>query len=224
MPPRPKYTKEEIVQAAIEIVKKSGIDAVVAREVAKELGTTTGPIFTYFDTMDELKEEVYLYAKEHCIKGLKESLKYTPAFKEFGLRWIRYAKKDPNLYMLLFMMKGIRKNGEDFINLDFLEVLTPMVGEVMQEFYVSQADAKRMICRMLIFAQGIASMLINEIADFSEEELSCMLSEMCVSFAAGCKIQDGTIDLQHTKRMYDRLGAFPEIKRKEKKQEEKIEQ
>ena len=33
MPPRPKYTKEEIVDAAFELTREKGIDSVVAREV-----------------------------------------------------------------------------------------------------------------------------------------------------------------------------------------------
>ena len=37
MPPKPKYTKEEIVNAAYELTREKGIDAVVAREVGKRL-------------------------------------------------------------------------------------------------------------------------------------------------------------------------------------------
>ena len=40
MPPRPKFTKEEIVDAAYRIMETKGIDAVVAREVGRELGAT----------------------------------------------------------------------------------------------------------------------------------------------------------------------------------------
>ena len=46
MPPKPKYTKEEIVAAAYEITREKGIDAVVAREVGRRLNTSSSPIFT----------------------------------------------------------------------------------------------------------------------------------------------------------------------------------
>ena len=51
MPPKVKFQKEEIVRAALNVARQQGIDAVTAREVAKELGVSVGPIFTWFDTM-----------------------------------------------------------------------------------------------------------------------------------------------------------------------------
>ena len=54
MPPRPKYTKEEIVDAAFELTREKGIDSVVAREVGKRLNTSSSPIFTVWNSMEEL--------------------------------------------------------------------------------------------------------------------------------------------------------------------------
>ena len=38
MPPKPKYTREEIVNAAFEMTREGGIQSVVARELGKKLG------------------------------------------------------------------------------------------------------------------------------------------------------------------------------------------
>ena len=58
MPPKVKFQKEEIVEAAVNIARKKGISAVTAREVGAVLGVSSRPLFTYFDTVDELKREV----------------------------------------------------------------------------------------------------------------------------------------------------------------------
>ena len=55
MPPKAKYTRENIVDAAFEVARKGGLDAVMARDVAQKLGTSTSPIFTAFSSMEELK-------------------------------------------------------------------------------------------------------------------------------------------------------------------------
>ena len=55
MPPKPKYTKEEIVNAAFELTREKGIDMVAAREVGKRLNTSPSPIFTVWNGMEELK-------------------------------------------------------------------------------------------------------------------------------------------------------------------------
>ena len=56
MPPKAKYTREEIIQKAFEMAREKGIDSVVARELGKELGTSSSPIFTAFKNMEELHQ------------------------------------------------------------------------------------------------------------------------------------------------------------------------
>lgn len=52
MPPKPKFTREEIVAAALQVVRTRGLEALTTREIAAELGTSTRPIFTYFESME----------------------------------------------------------------------------------------------------------------------------------------------------------------------------
>lgn len=58
MPPKPKFTKEEIVQTALEIVSQKGVRALTANELGAALGTSARPIFTVFDSMKEVQDEV----------------------------------------------------------------------------------------------------------------------------------------------------------------------
>ena len=39
MPPKPKYTREQIASAAFELVRKNGVQALTARELGKAIGT-----------------------------------------------------------------------------------------------------------------------------------------------------------------------------------------
>ena len=45
MPPKCKFTKEEIIEAALEMVKADGIEAVTARALGAKLGTSSKPVF-----------------------------------------------------------------------------------------------------------------------------------------------------------------------------------
>lgn len=212
MPPKPKCSKEDIICAAYEIVKESGINAVVAREVGKKLGTTAGPIFTFFSGMDELKEEVYQMAKQQCLDYLKPSLEYTPAFKEFGMRWIRFARENPRVYELLFLMKGTEREAYGFLNPDFLEVLAPMKTELVKTFGISESDAESLIRDMCIFAQGIATFFVNGLGEFSEEDISRTLSRMCISYVAGCRIMDNSVNPDEIRKMFTCLETLPQHK------------
>lgn len=213
MPPKPKFTKNEIIDAAYELAKDRGIDAVVAREVGKRLGTTTAPIFTYFSSMDELKDEVYKKASAICSAYLNESIKYFPSFREFGLRWIRFAKDNPRIYEMLFMLKGMRKNNTGFINVGFIDVLEPMNEEVAHTFDISIEEAKTLINDMCIFAHGIASLYVNDMCNLSDEIICAKLSRICISCVVGIKAMDGTLDQQLAKIWFESVNNMPHLKK-----------
>ena len=54
MPPKPKFGKAEIINAGLTIAKNEGLDQVTARSIAKTLGSSVCPVFSYFDNMEHL--------------------------------------------------------------------------------------------------------------------------------------------------------------------------
>ena len=46
MPPKPKFTKEEVVEVALKLVSERGIEALTARDLGLQLGSLARPIFT----------------------------------------------------------------------------------------------------------------------------------------------------------------------------------
>ena len=126
MPPKPKYTKEEIVNAAYELTREKGIDAVVAREVGKRLNTSSSPIFTLWNSMDELREEVRKLAKQKYQAYIADIFDYSPSFKEFGMRWVGFAAEEPNLYRLLFLSQGNEHSPYVRFKQEFESVINPV--------------------------------------------------------------------------------------------------
>ena len=64
MPPKAKFTKNEIVDAAMQIVREQGLEAVTSRELGKRLGSSACPIFTVFSNMEEVKSEIIMSTNE----------------------------------------------------------------------------------------------------------------------------------------------------------------
>lgn len=58
MAPRNKFTRDEMIEAAVSVVREKGIDALTAKALAGELGVSTQPVFTCFHTIEEAKSEV----------------------------------------------------------------------------------------------------------------------------------------------------------------------
>lgn len=57
MPPKPKFTREEITAAALRVVSRNGITALTAQALGQELGSSSRPIFTVFQNMEEVRQE-----------------------------------------------------------------------------------------------------------------------------------------------------------------------
>lgn len=58
MPPKPKFSRESIVDAAFQVVRKQGWQGLTARSIANELSASTNPIYSHLKSMKTLEEEV----------------------------------------------------------------------------------------------------------------------------------------------------------------------
>ena len=90
MPPKVRFTREEIMAAALDMTKESGISSVTARGLGARLGSSAKPIFGLFQNMEEVHREVMAAANElynGYLKREMESGKYPP-YKASGMRCV----------------------------------------------------------------------------------------------------------------------------------------
>lgn len=206
MPPKPKFTKDEIIDAAYAIAADEGIDAVVARAIGKKLGSTATPIFTFFSSMDEVKQEVYGRAKAACVDYLSEAVGYTPAFKEFGLRWTRFAQEQPHLYKLLFL------SGTEFSvdpMKEFGELLSPVLDSVQESFDLCAEDAHKLLDQMIVHANGIAMFTMSRTDYFNEQLIGQLLSEACIGLMTLYRVRRGRPIPEHLQDMANATARQP---------------
>ena len=186
MPPKPKFTKEELIQAAVEITRKDGIEFIVARNLGKKLNTAASTIFTHFNSMDELKNAVIFEARKLYNNYVEEGLKMTPPLKGFGIQYIKFAMDEPNLFEVLFMKKQRSFNYVDFIVDEghYENVLS----SIKTSFGINRQQAEILYHNLWAYAHGIAVMSATGVCSFSIEEIAKMLGMACRSFLIGLKL------------------------------------
>lgn len=182
MPPRVRITKNDIIDAAIEIVREGGASALNARNIAARLSSSTQPIFSNFDSMLSLHTAVAERAHEIYLGFLEReaaSGKY-PEYKAFGMAYIRFAREERELFKLLFMCdtKGI----EAAPTSDFLR----SVEIIMSASGVSRERAERMHLEMWVAVHGISVMLVTSFFSPSEELISEMISDIYLGIKSRC--------------------------------------
>lgn len=212
MPPKARFTRERIEEAAYQLAKEKGFEAIAAREVAKSLGMTVTPIFTYFSGMEELKIAVRDRVRREFEDFLRGSLDYFPAFKEFGARWMRYAAENPNFYRLLVASGEPLGSVDDLLYL-IRDTVDPITQEIADTFSISQKDARGILRHMVIYANGLCSFLMQESCTMTVEELSDSSSQVCLALAARARLLDGSLSIGGARDMLSSHDLKPEKKR-----------
>lgn len=178
MPPKPKYTREEITAAAFELVRERGSDAMTAREVGKCLGVSSSPIFTGFRDMEELRVNVVARARAHFDEYVAVAEGFKPAFKKRGMQWVKFAQDEPMLFRLLFMCD----NGSN-TDLDTAIGINPSsrvedIDIIMRDYSLTREQAEHLFRQMWVYTYGLCSLCAAHVCRFEDEEISTLLTDV----------------------------------------------
>lgn len=174
MPPKFKFTRDEITNAALNVTRKNGISGLTARALAAELGCSVKPIFGLFKNMEEVGQEVLAasdllyqnYLLEDMAKG-----KYPP-YKASGMAYIRFAKEERELFKLLFMRDRSREKIEEN-----KEEIRPLMQLIQQNLGISEDEAYLFHLEMWLYVHGIATMIATSYLDWDDEFISRVLTD-----------------------------------------------
>ena len=177
MPPKPKFTKEEIVAAALELVSEKGIEALTARELGSRLGSSARPIFTVFNSMEEVQEEVRAAALKRFESYAGKAMHYTPVFKQVGMQMILFAMEEPKLYQLVYMSENAGATDFDGIAQRLGDVAQLCVDVIRRDYGLSEADAKVLFEHVWIYTFGIGALCATGMCRFSRDEIIQLLGQ-----------------------------------------------
>ena len=174
MPPKFKFTRDEITNAALNVTRKNGISGLTARALAAELVCSVKPIFGLFKNMEEVGQEVFIasdllyqnYLREDMAKG-----KYSP-YKASGMAYIRFAKEERELFKLLFMRDRSREKIEEN-----KEEIRPLMQLIQQNLGISEDEAYLFHLEMWLYVHGIATMIATSYLDWDDEFISRVLTD-----------------------------------------------
>ena len=176
MPPKPKFTKEEIVQTALEIVSQKGVEALTAKELGDALGSSARPIFTVFNSMKEVQEEVRAAAMRRFERFAEQRLPDMPLFKQVEMQMVLFGAKEPKLYQLLFMQENRNAVSFDDVFGELGPTAETCIGLIREEYGMSVEQAKLLFENVWIYTFGVGALCATRVCHFSEERLGRMLS------------------------------------------------
>lgn len=186
MPPKFKFTREEIRDAALNLVRQDGLSALTARSLAAKLGCSVKPIFGLFRNMEEVGQEVLLAAnalyQSYIKKDMAEGI--YPPYKASGMAYIRFAREEKELFKLLFMRD---RSGEKIT--DGMEELRPLLEIIQKNTGFSESEAYQFHLEMWIYVHGIATMIATSYLDWDMEFVSEALTDAYLGLKRAMEIR-----------------------------------
>lgn len=174
MPPKAKFSREEMVETAVGIVRTEGFEALTARALGKKLGTSSSPVFTVFQNMEEVQREVLKTADRLYQSYLSEDMssgKYPP-YKACGMGYIRFAQEEKELFKLLFMRDRSheKQEGQE-------EELKPLIAMIQKNIGLDEESAYMFHIEMWVYVHGIATMIATSYLEWDTELVSRVLTD-----------------------------------------------
>lgn len=174
LPPKVKFSREEIIAAALDIVREGGMTALTARSLAARLGSSAKPVFGLFENMQEVQKEVMLAANAEYQEFLYAEMMrgiYKP-YKASGMAYIAFARKEKELFKLLFMRDRSDEQGDTRD-----ESIADIIALISRNTGLSEEEARLFHLEMWIFVHGIATMIVTNYLDWEEEHVSRALTD-----------------------------------------------
>ncbi len=175
MPPKFKFTREQIISAALDITREKGMDALTARGLASKLGSSAKPIFGLFQNMDEVQSEVINSANKLYLSYLQKCMADNayPPYKSSGIAYIQFAKEEKELFKLLFMRDRTNESIEES-----KDEIQPLLEIIKDNLGISEDKAFLFHSEMWIFVHGIASMAATSYLDWDMDYISRTLTDV----------------------------------------------
>lgn len=199
MAPKNKFTKEEMVAAALRVVRARGLDGLTAKTIADELGTSTRPIFTGFGSMDDVRQSVYAAAvavyDSYTRRGLQEEI----PFLGIGKQYVRFAREEPELYRLLFLTRG-----QEYSAMKSMQHLQTLVRPTLMEIYrITAAEADLYFRDLWLVVHSLSTLIVTGDCGYSDQEIGQILTGFSLSIYKAIREIPGFAD-----GTFDRDGAF----------------
>ena len=166
MPRSYMFTKEQVLDAAIELTREKGFSAVSARSLGEQLGTTSRPIFSHFENMADVQKGIISAANTLYQSFRAEEI-------ASGMAYIRFAKEEKELFKLLFMRdrsgEQIKENPEE---------MEALIGLIAKQVNIDKEAARFFYLEMWAYTHGIASMIATGFYEWDEPLASRALTDV----------------------------------------------
>ena len=174
-------TKEKILAAALDVVRKGGASALTARSLSSALGCGVNPIFSAYSSMEGVLEAVRAQACNMFKERVGAGFALNPPFKGFGMAFLWFAMDEPELYKLVMENTALATSFEDYID-THVGFKQESIDAINQSFSLQEKDSEMLYYQMILVALGLAHTCVKGGATLNLSQASEILGKNVRAF------------------------------------------
>lgn len=192
MPPTVRFTRDAVLHAACQLMRREGMEALNARAIAKELGGSTQPIFRLFTNMEDLHRELILYvARQFQAHAEADMAQSDSPYIQLCTTYLLYGRDEPELFKLLFMRDRVSEGQySDQTNFDLV------FNIIKKETPLDDETALRFFERTWLFIHGLAVCIATKYIPCKDERYLISMVKEAYNAAVKMMNLEGVLKLQ----------------------------
>lgn len=192
MPPTVRFTRDAVLHAACQLMRREGMEALNARAIAKELGGSTQPIFRLFTNMEDLRRELILYvARQFQAHAEADMAQSDSPYIQLCTTYLLYGRDEPELFKLLFMRERVSEGQySDQTNFDLV------FNIIKKETPLDDETALRFFERTWLFIHGLAVCIATKYIPCQDERYLISMVKEAYNAAVKMMNLEGVLKLQ----------------------------
>jgi len=187
MPPKVKFEKKAILNAAFNVVRKHGWQGLTARSIANELNSSTNPIYSHLKSMKDLEEEVIKKAVDLFDEYIKTP-RTGDKWMDQGFGYLLFAVREKYLF------KAVHDENHSMVYKKHSDKLWEATGEELSNYHLFKDLPEDTVFKIRhsrwVYIHGLASLFTNSFrfdAVKSDEDLFDMIQHASMAIFRGIK-------------------------------------
>lgn len=168
------YSREQIISAALELVREDGWTKVTTRAIAKKLGSSTMPIYSHVRSVEELENEIHLKARQ-LLKAYQRKKYSEHVLLNLAFGYVAFARDEKKLFRFLYLESPSQLDLENGAGMkeSFLAEFGEDTEEGIALKELKASGQEAVIQYTWIFTHGLA-MLVNAESIKTDSDQSIM--------------------------------------------------
>lgn len=174
-------TKEELLRVALNMIEKNGAECINARDLAKEAGISTKPIYRLYTSLDDLKKDANDIIKKEYDEFIMKRVDNKNALITVCVAYVEFAEMHKNYFRSMFLSNNLKwKSVNDVLNEKWNQ---STIINLVNKHNLSFENAKNLFMNVWLYANGLATLIASNELTIDNKEILIRIVKIYKEFS-----------------------------------------